>query len=117
MTDTSTVESILKKLASLAVPMDEREFTNEEYNRVFPRGTVDTPIGEVKIGKNQFSKLAEKDGGSRQGLIGVMRQTLSDPGSHYQGTGRIPACRCFHKVIYRWGRYKGKSYRVGGGGY
>jgi hypothetical protein len=75
----TNVESILEKLASFAVPMDEREFTNEEYNRVFPRGIVDTPIGEVKIGQNQFSKLAEKDGGSRQGLIGAMRQTLSDP--------------------------------------
>jgi hypothetical protein len=79
MTDTTIVESILKKLASLAVPMDEREFTNEEYNKVFSRGTVITPIGEVKIGKNQFTKLAEKDGGSRRGLIGAMRQTLSDP--------------------------------------
>jgi hypothetical protein len=33
----------------------------------------------VKIGQNQFAKLAEKDGGTRRGLIGVMRQTLSDP--------------------------------------
>jgi len=79
MTDTLTVEIILKKLVSLAVPMDEREFTNEEYNRVFPRGIVGTPIGEVKIGQNQFSKLAEKDRGSRRGLIGAMRQTLADP--------------------------------------
>jgi hypothetical protein len=79
MPDTPIVENILEKLASLAVPMDEYEFTNEEYNRVFSRGTVITPIGEVKIGKNQFTKLAEKDGGSRKGLIGAMRQTLSDP--------------------------------------
>jgi len=79
MTDTPTIETILEKLGSFAVPMDKREFSNEEYNRVFPRGTVATPIGEVKIGQNQFSKLAEKDGGSRQGLIGAMRQTLSDP--------------------------------------
>jgi hypothetical protein len=79
MPDTPVVENILEKLASLAVPMDEHEFTNEEYNRVFSRGTVITPIGEVKIGKNQFTKLAEKDGGSRKGLIGAMRQTLSDP--------------------------------------
>ncbi|MDR2898139.1 MAG: hypothetical protein LBU99_04920, partial [Spirochaetaceae bacterium] len=61
------------------VPIDEREFSNEEYNRVFPRGTVSTPIGEVKIGQNQFSKLSEKDGGNRRGLIGAMKQTLSDP--------------------------------------
>ena len=77
--DSSIVKNILEKLAFLAVPMDEHEFTNKEYNRVFSRGTVMTPIGEVKIGKNQFTKLAEKDGGSRKGLIGAMRQTLSDP--------------------------------------
>jgi len=79
MTNTPTIETILEKLGSFAVPMDKREFSNEEYNRVFPRGTVATPIGEVKIGQNQFSKLAEKDGGSRRGLIGAMWQTLSDP--------------------------------------
>ena len=75
----TTLENILEKLASFAVPMDERVFSNEEYNRTFPRGTVATPIGEVKIGQNQFSKLAEKDGGNRRRLIGAMRQTLSDP--------------------------------------
>ena len=79
MNDTQTVDNILEKLVSLAVPMDKRDFTNEEYNKVFPRGTVATPIGEVKVGQNQFSKLAEKDGGNRQGLIGAMRQTLADP--------------------------------------
>jgi len=79
MIDTQTLEAIFEKLVSFAVPMDKRLFSNEEYNRVFPRGTVATPIGEVKIGQNQFSKLAEKDGGNRQGLIGAMRQTLSDP--------------------------------------
>ena len=79
MTDTSILENILEKLKSFAIPMDERAFSREEYNRTFPRGTVATPIGEVKIGQNQFSKLAEKDGGNRQGLIWAMRQTLCDP--------------------------------------
>jgi len=73
------INRITKKLESMAVPIDEREFSTEEYRKVFPRGTVETPIGEVKIGKNQFSKLAEKDYGKRQGLIGAMHQTLSDP--------------------------------------
>jgi hypothetical protein len=40
---------------------------------------VKTPIGEVKIGKNQFEKMAEKDNGKRRNLIGAMRQTLADP--------------------------------------
>jgi hypothetical protein len=72
MIDAATVEIILERLERLAVPMDMREFSREEYNRVFPRGIVTTPIGEVKIGQNQFSKLAEKDRGKRQGLIGAM---------------------------------------------
>jgi hypothetical protein len=74
-----TVIRITEKLESMAVSMDERTFSKEEYRKVFPQGTVMTPIGEVKIGQNQFSKLTEKDNGKRQGLIGAMRQTLSDP--------------------------------------
>ena len=81
--DTESIEErvsrITVKLESMAVPMDARVFSKDEYRNVFPQGTVKTPIGEVIIGKNQFYKLAEKDGGKRQGLIGAMRQTLSDP--------------------------------------
>jgi len=73
------VNRITVKLESMAVPMDARVFSKDEYRKVFPQGIVKTPIGEVKIGKNQFSKLADKDDGKRQGLIGAMRQTLSDP--------------------------------------
>jgi hypothetical protein len=79
MSDAPAVAYILERLETLAVPMDEREFSREEYIKTFPRGTVATPIGEVKIGQNQFAKLAEKDGGRRRGLIGAMHQTLSDP--------------------------------------
>jgi hypothetical protein len=73
------VNRITAKLEAMAIPMDVRMFTREEYRKVFPQGTVQTPIGEVKIGQNQFSKMAEKDLGKRQGLIGAMQQTLSDP--------------------------------------
>ena len=73
------INRITAKLETMAVPMDDRYFTIEEYRKVFPQGTVETPIGKVKIGKNQFNKLAEKDKGNRQGLIGAMWQTLSDP--------------------------------------
>jgi hypothetical protein len=70
---------ITTKLENMAVPMDIREFSRDEYNKLFPMGTVKTPIGEVKIGANQFDKFSKKDNGSRQILIGAMRQTLSDP--------------------------------------
>ncbi|MDR0321640.1 MAG: hypothetical protein LBI28_09070 [Treponema sp.] len=73
------VTCIIKKLETEAVIMDLWEFSREEYREVFPQGTVKTPIGEVKIGKNQFEKMAEKDNGKRRGLIGAMRQTLADP--------------------------------------
>ena len=75
----NVINRITEKLETMAVPIDEREFSIGEYRKVFPQGAVKTPIGEVKIGKNQFIKLAEKDDGKRQGLIGAMYQTLSDP--------------------------------------
>jgi hypothetical protein len=73
------VSRITAKLEAMAVPMDIRIFSREEYRNVFPQGTVKTPIGEVKIGKNQFEKMAAKDNGKRRRFIGAMGQTLSDP--------------------------------------
>jgi len=73
------INRITSKLEYMAVMMDIKEFSKKEYRKVFPQGTVNTPIGEVKIGKNQFEKMAVKDNGKRMGLIGAMKQTLSDP--------------------------------------
>jgi uncharacterized protein YbbC (DUF1343 family) len=73
------IEEIEHGKAVLAVQMDKREFSKEEYNKLFPRGTVETPVGQVKIGKNQFEKLESKDNGKRKNLIGAMNQTLRDP--------------------------------------
>jgi hypothetical protein len=78
-TNNEAVARITAKLEIWAIPIDVRDFSRKEYREVFPQGTVKTPIGEVKIGKNQFEKMAEKDNGKRRGLIGAMRQTLSDP--------------------------------------
>ena len=78
-TNNEIVIRITAKLEAWAVPMDIREFSRKEYREVFPQGTAKTPLGEVKIGKNQFEKMAEKDNGKRQTLIGAMRQTLTDP--------------------------------------
>ena len=77
MNDTNeTVNRITAKLESMAVPMDRRIFTREEYNKLFPEGKLNTPLGEVKVGKGQFYKLAAK---RRQELLGAMYQTLTDP--------------------------------------
>jgi hypothetical protein len=78
MTDTET-ERLVDKLECYAVHMIVGDFSRETYQRFFPRGTVQTPIGEVKLGENQFAKLQDKDQGKRTALIGAMFQTLSDP--------------------------------------
>jgi len=52
------------------------DFTRSNYDELFPQGIITTPIGDVKLGKNQFDKLQEK---RRENLLGVMYQTLSDP--------------------------------------
>jgi len=78
-TNDELVTRITAKLETWAVSMNVREFSRKEYREVFPQGTVKTPIGEVKIGKNQFEKMAEKDNGKRRVLIGAMWQTLTDP--------------------------------------
>ena len=56
MENIEAVTRIISKLDLWAVPMDIRGFNRQEYREVFPQGTVKTPIGEVKIGKNQFEK-------------------------------------------------------------
>jgi hypothetical protein len=54
-------------------------FSQENYARLFPNNRVQTPLGEVKIGANQYKKLESKEQGNRQRLLGAMYQTLSDP--------------------------------------
>ena len=73
-TNDEVVTRITAKLETWAVPMDVREFSKKEYREIFPQGTVKTPIGEVKIGKNQFEKMAEKDKGKRRTLIGAIKK-------------------------------------------
>jgi len=65
-----------KKLEQLAEPMRQYDFTRSNYDELFPRGIIITPIGNVKLGKHQFDKLREK---RRENLLGAMYQTLSDP--------------------------------------
>ena len=56
--------------------MDRRKFTREEYSKLFPSGTVKTPLEKVKLGAHQFEKLKMKH---REKLLGAMKQTLEDP--------------------------------------
>jgi hypothetical protein len=65
-----------QNLNKLAVLMDKIEFTRENYDKLFPEGKVDTPLGRVKMGSNQLAKLESKQ---RQGILGGVYQTLTKP--------------------------------------
>lgn len=57
-------------------PLKELELNRENWNKMFPDGTVKTPVGTVKLGENQFDKLRRND---RNNLLAVMYETLSNP--------------------------------------
>ena len=55
----------------------ELELTIENWDAQFgENGIVSTPIGEVKMGENQFTKLMRQ---GRNGKLGMIRPTLEDP--------------------------------------
>jgi hypothetical protein len=74
--ENTEVGRIGTKLEAMAVPMDKRNLSREEYQKLFPNGVVETPLGIVKLGIHQFEKLEEK---GRKELLGAMFQTLSEP--------------------------------------
>lgn len=57
-------------------PLKELELNRENWNKMFPDGTVKTPVGTVKLGENQFDKLRRND---RNNLLAAMYETLSNP--------------------------------------
>ena len=86
------VEDVLRKLThltkeeadNLISQMEERaevapeiELTIENWDAEFGKdGIVGTPIGEVKMGENQFAKLMRK---GRNGKLGMIKPTLENP--------------------------------------
>ena len=69
-------EGLKNKFEELAVPMEQYEFTQENYNKLFPNKKVKTPLGDVKLGDNQYKKLKAK---YRKDYLGAVHQTLSAP--------------------------------------
>jgi hypothetical protein len=67
---------IKNKLVKMAILIDKRDLSRAEYNKLFPEGSVKTPLGIVKMGSHQFEKLEER---GRKELLGPMFQTLNDP--------------------------------------
>lgn len=52
------------------------EFSKENFEKEFPGMMVETPIGQIKIGENQYDKLIKK---KRTSQLGMIRPTLTQP--------------------------------------
>lgn len=70
-------QSIIKQIEDEAEEAEEIELTPENWYAQFGEdGIVETPIGKVKMGDNQYLKLAQK---GREGKLGMIKPTLERP--------------------------------------
>ncbi|MDR0870684.1 MAG: aminotransferase class I/II-fold pyridoxal phosphate-dependent enzyme [Planctomycetaceae bacterium] len=70
-------ERLRKKFDELAVPLVRVPFSPEKFEELFGKDhAAETPVGIVKIGDNQYQKLAAKD---TEHLLWAMKQTFIDP--------------------------------------
>ena len=69
-------KTIKESLAQKAEPLVEVDFSKANYDMLFPRAIVQTPLETVKLGENQFEKLDAKD---RKRFLLATFQTLATP--------------------------------------
>lgn len=69
-------KTIKESLAQNADPLVEVDFSKANYDMLFPRAIVQTPLETVKLGENQFEKLDAKD---RKRFLLATFQTLATP--------------------------------------
>lgn len=71
------VETVVSSMKSLAEVAPEMELTPENWEAEFgDDGIVNTPVGEVKMGENQYLKLLKK---KRDRYFGMIKPTLTNP--------------------------------------
>ncbi|MDR0509541.1 MAG: hypothetical protein LBH06_00425 [Rikenellaceae bacterium] len=69
--------ALMRRMEELAVEAPILELTPENWYAAFGEdGMVDTPIGKVKMGENQYLKLQAK---GRSDQFGMVKPTLNDP--------------------------------------
>ncbi|MBF0458190.1 MAG: glycosyltransferase [Nitrospirae bacterium] len=72
-----TNDEILKSFKDKAAPFRNVKLTPQSWKAEFGENqVVDTPVGDVKIGNNQYLKLKGKN---REQYFGLIKPTLSDP--------------------------------------
>ena len=84
--DVETLRKALQTaLEETAEELPYTPFTRENYNMLFPRDRIETPLGSVKLGAHQFEKLEQKD---RQYILQAVHDTLADPSIVIKETGK-----------------------------
>ena len=69
--------AFIPQMVQMADPSIELEFTPENWVAEFGEdGMVPTPIGDVKMGENQYFKLSQK---KRTAYFGMVKPTLTNP--------------------------------------
>ena len=70
-------EEFISQIEQRAEIAPEMELTPENWEKEFGTdGIVNTPVGEVKMGENQYLKLAKQ---GRDGKLGMIKPTLETP--------------------------------------
>ena len=70
-------DNLIAEMENRAEPAPELELTPENWTAEFGEdGMVDTPIGKVKMGENQYQKLMRN---KRENYFGMIKPTLESP--------------------------------------
>ena len=100
--------TLIAEMEAQAEAAPEMELTPANWQREFGAdGMVDTPLGKVKMGENQITKLFAK---GRDAQFGMIRPTLTDPdviieesSTSSDGTTERPSSYVFVKTFNRNG--------------
>ncbi len=81
-------EALRKGLYEAAEPLPQIDFSRDNYNRLFTKGKIETPVETVKLGEHQFEKLDAKN---RRELLAAV--SFSTPHCYCRGAGESPLRR------------------------
>ncbi len=83
-----TVDDVKETLSQNRGTYTNIAYTRENWDKAFPDGKIQTPIGEIKMGENQFEKLdpyildpknPNRTKQDRRGHLSYIEQTLKNP--------------------------------------